>query len=501
MHTCALFVYLSFPTFAWTSCKYVHKIIDQYMKKIYYSLALVASLGMAHAGGYLTNTNQSVAFLRNPARNASTSIEALYSNPAGVAFLPEGWHLSLSLQSAYQSRDIESLYKPFARNADGHSTSEGLRRFQGRASAPALPSLTVAYKQGRWTFGGHVAFAGGGGRAKYKGGLPSFEAPISLIPGLITASGLATGGRYQYDTYMRGTQYLFSATVGAAYRITADLSAYVGMRVSLASNYYSGYIRNLQAELNGTMTPLNSFFTSRAAAALSAGQVALSRQLSAYAAMTADRELDVSQSGMGLAPILGVNYRLGKLHLAAKYEFKTNVTVENDTKVNTVGLAAYNDGVKTENDVPALLSLGASYSIAPRVKVMAGYHHYFDKDAGMAGAKQRLLDGNTQEYLAGVEWDVTKRLMLSLGGQLTRYGQSDAFQSDLSFHCDSYSLGFGGTYQLSKTLKLQFAYFFTDYSDYTRQLTPYTASAPAIAGRDTYKRTNHVFGLGLDLSL
>jgi hypothetical protein len=38
------------------------------------------------AGGLLTNTNQNVAFLRNIARGASTEIDAVYSNPAGVAF-------------------------------------------------------------------------------------------------------------------------------------------------------------------------------------------------------------------------------------------------------------------------------------------------------------------------------------------------------------------------------------------------------------------------------
>ncbi|MCI5855401.1 MAG: hypothetical protein MR005_07705, partial [Prevotella sp.] len=54
----------------------------------------------AFAGGLLTNTNQNVTFLRNPARDAAIGIDGVYSNPAGVIFLGEGFHLSLNIQNA-----------------------------------------------------------------------------------------------------------------------------------------------------------------------------------------------------------------------------------------------------------------------------------------------------------------------------------------------------------------------------------------------------------------
>ena len=50
----------------------------------------------AYAGGLLTNTNQSIAFLRNFAREGTIGIDGVYTNPAGVAFLPKGFHLSLN---------------------------------------------------------------------------------------------------------------------------------------------------------------------------------------------------------------------------------------------------------------------------------------------------------------------------------------------------------------------------------------------------------------------
>ena len=45
------------------------------------------------AGGLLTNTNQNIAFLRNPARDAVIAIDGVYSNHAGVVLLNDGFQL------------------------------------------------------------------------------------------------------------------------------------------------------------------------------------------------------------------------------------------------------------------------------------------------------------------------------------------------------------------------------------------------------------------------
>ena len=49
-------------------------------------LAFVSSLSMtANAGGILTNTNQSIAFLRNPARDGAIGIDGVYYKIYGFA--------------------------------------------------------------------------------------------------------------------------------------------------------------------------------------------------------------------------------------------------------------------------------------------------------------------------------------------------------------------------------------------------------------------------------
>ena len=69
------------------------------MKKSIISLVvfMMTTLG-AFAGGILTNTNQSVLFLKNPARDAAIGLDGVYSNPAGVVFMPEGFHVAFNWQ-------------------------------------------------------------------------------------------------------------------------------------------------------------------------------------------------------------------------------------------------------------------------------------------------------------------------------------------------------------------------------------------------------------------
>ena len=84
------------------------------MKKILASfIVFTMTTTTAFAGGILTNTNQSVDFLRNPARDAAIGLDGVYSNPAGVVFMPEGFHLGINWQYAHQTRTITSTNPVF----------------------------------------------------------------------------------------------------------------------------------------------------------------------------------------------------------------------------------------------------------------------------------------------------------------------------------------------------------------------------------------------------
>lgn len=455
------------------------------MKKLFLisAMALIVS-NLTFAGGLLTNTNQHILFLRNPARGASTQIDALYSNPAGISFMKEGFHLSLNSQSAFQTRTIHSTYAPFAMYG-----GEATKKFKGEASAPIIPSLFAVYKREKWAFGANFAVTGGGGKATFNKGLGSFESQVATLPALLSASGIPTN-KYSVDSYMEGKQMIFGFQVGAAYRINEHLSAYAGVRMNYVSNGYVGHIKDIMvnpnfpaAGFNGEMVRAEDVFR------------ALGKP--EYAAAAADKQLDCDQTGWGVTPVLGVDFNMGKWNIGVKYEFKTSLNVENKTKVDDTGL--FKDGVNTPHDIPSLLSVGVAYEILPTLRASVGYHHFFDKNAEMASNKQKHIDHGTHEFMGGIEWDINRIVQISGGMQRTDYGVGDGYQSDMSFSVSSYSFGFGAGFNIYKKLKLNIAYFWTNYEDYTKNIANYNPKLePAVPGKDVFSRTNKVFGIGLD---
>lgn len=425
------------------------------------------------AGDYLTNTNQNAAFLRMVARGASIDVDGVYSNPAGLAFLPEdGFHLSLTGQSAYQTREILATSPLWT--LDGNTTE---RYYKGTASAPIIPSFHGAYKKDRWVISASFAITGGGGKASFDNGLPMFDA--LAIGGIYKNAQLTslvgkpvTPDMYEINSAMDGKQYIYGVQLGVSYRFNDWLSAFVGGRMNYVKSGYEGYLKAQMKEEFGGIALTNL-------------------------------ELDCDQSGWGLTPIIGLDAKLGRWNLAAKYEFQTNLNIENKTNKLEVPVGTpeavikpYADGEQTPSDIPAFLSVAAGYEILPTLRASVEYHFFDDKRAGMLNDRQKTLEHGTHEYLAGIEWDVIKYLTISGGFQKTDYGLSDNFQTDTSFYCSSYSLGFGARARLSDALSLDIAYFWTTYDDYTKTSADYNGTG--MPGTDVYSRTNKVFGLSLN---
>ena len=548
---------------------------------------LLAMATSTQAGGLLTNTNQNIAFNRNFARVGAIGIDGVYFNPAGVAFLDQGFHLSLNFQNVYQTRQITSAFSipafantpyeyPFTLN--GGDKTDGSKFYEGKASVPILPSFQVAYNKDKWSFQAGFGLTGGGGKASFNEGLPSFERQIAILPALInqqlpTFSTLlgqqeTPATSYSMQSYMSGHQYNFGLQLGVAYKINENLSVFGGARFNYIYNKYEGNITNISADVNGNNQNLYEYFGSKAklltekAAALQAQAVAAKTQADAYQAqanaatdptakaqlqaaanqyaagaqqasagakmvsagadklnsskeLVKDRYVEVSQRGWGITPILGIDYRTGKWNFAARYEFTTKFNNEDNTKRDDT--QKYENGVNTPNDIPGILALGAQYEVLKNLRVMAGYNHYFDKDARMDNNKQRFLKHNTQEFLAGVEWDINPSVTVSAGGQRTLYGLGDGkYLTDLSFVTSSYSFGVGAKIKVAKNAHLNVAYFFTNYSKFTKnyedaitigreQVTQPDGTISvqpktlATKNTDIFTRTNKVLGVGLDI--
>ena len=186
-----------------------------------------------------TNTNQNATFLRNPARNAVIAIDGVYNNPAGIAFMPQGFHLSVSWQAALQKRLMDVNNNLFGMNANNQSAS---REFVGETNAPVIPSFQAAYViNDKWSVSAQFAVGGGGGACEFAEGLPMFE---ELIGGIVAKNG---GNSYALSQNLTGEQYFFGLQLGATYKLTDNFSVFGGARGVLANCSYTGAIANIKA--------------------------------------------------------------------------------------------------------------------------------------------------------------------------------------------------------------------------------------------------------------
>ncbi len=80
-------------------------------KQLLLITGLVCLATMAFGGGIVTNTNQSAAWVRTMVRDASTDIDAVYYNPAGLFKLNDGFHFSLNSQTLFQNKDVTDDYQ------------------------------------------------------------------------------------------------------------------------------------------------------------------------------------------------------------------------------------------------------------------------------------------------------------------------------------------------------------------------------------------------------
>lgn len=410
------------------------------MRKILTILSAALITGSLFAGGLVTNTNQSASWVRLPARDASTDIDAVYFNPAGLMKLENGFHISISNQVISQNKEVENFYS-------GPGGNFGLNEslYKGKVSAPLFPGVYAAYKTDRLAFSVGFNPIGGGGGATFDKGLPSFEmTPSDLVPSLASQGAKA----YRLDTYFEGTSVYFGLQGGVSYKINDFISVAAGVRYVMAKNTYDGYLRGIELNMGTAEAPvwtradaiMNGIAGQATTAAQSttalvgggAGSLTLAQaeaasiittqqrmalegalagfgspttvtiatadavfkgaaaKYTATASLLGDQSAEVEQTGSGITPFISVNLSPAEnLNIGIKYELATKLELENSTtKDFTVGYTSegvpvtmFPDGEKLRNDMPAMLSVGVDYGATEKLNIAAGVHYYFDKSA------------------------------------------------------------------------------------------------------------------------
>ena len=447
---------------------------------------------ITYGGGIVTNTNQSAAWVRMFARDASQDLDAVYYNPAGLTCLKKGIYFSINNQSIFSTRYIRNNY-----------TYLNSHEYIGDIKAPVFPGLYAAYSTGKLVFSFGFTVVGGGGSAVYNKGLPSFEIGVSdLIPSLKAAPNNVTA--YGADVYFKGTSIFLGYQFGASYKINDQVSVYAGVRYTTAKNVYQGHLQNITVTSNGTTMPASTLLSGIAAqmnsmiaipanlqplvtaggggltlaqaqtagylpaanrtsieqalayigvssAAISAMNINQIRgaftaatptlqtnatSASIKAKLLRNQEADVTQTGSGICPIFGIDLTPNeKLNIGIKLELATKMDVKNKTSKDFVvdsvpGTATtkFPDGFKTPSDMPALFTIGASYKLTNKLKASGGFHRYFDKSVGY---------GHTNT-------------------------NGDIVSNDQLINSNNYELAFGLEYNVSEKLMLSTGYLYTN---------------------------------------
>lgn len=347
---------------------------------------LLMSLAMpvpVSAQGYLSDATTSSAVLtRDPARQASTEIDAVVTNPAGTAFINDGFHISLG--GIFSYRDIS------AANADKPSPTYYTKETN------ILPTVQIAFKKNNWAVSASFASEGGFGNRKSPNSIYADELSIQQadntlletlneklqifrtaydIASLVTdmpALNMEDDDEFMYSSKNVNTHlHNWTIRLGGTYKFNEHFSAYVGVKANYVKSTgdgeigvaisrqstgerfeYSDYYQQNFDILNNAQTSNELIETTKSY---------LSTLLGDAGEMNHVGDMNTKTTGWGFAPIIGIDYKIKNFNFGAKYEFASHINAKGSEHFN----------------VPATMSVGMKWQIIPKLSVAAGSNVVF----------------------------------------------------------------------------------------------------------------------------
>jgi long-chain fatty acid transport protein len=348
-----------------------------------------------YAGSVDHNNNFSAGYVRTFNRNAVTDApDAAVYNPAGTVKLEDGLYVSAHNQSVFKNYYHESA-------ADKYS-----------AKNPTffLPSAFVVYSSGNWAAFGAFTVPGGGGSLKYEDGIADLNENPAIGPENPSGDLFAA---------------YYAGTIGGAFAINDMFSVSLGGR----------YICTSEKRLFETETPV--------------------------AALGGVTELlDTKATSSGFCGIIGLDITpISDLNIGIRYETVTKLEWEYD-KVegplatlpppNGLGLSK---GDTYDRDLPALLGVGVSYQVLPKLRAESSFMYYFNSSADWDGDEDDHDNGF--EIGASAEYSIFSNLRASLGFLYTDQGASEDSYVYLNPALKALTVCGGGVYDFSDDFSLE----------------------------------------------
>lgn len=421
-----------------------------------------AAVTGVHAQGYMSDAASSSAVnTRDPARQASTEIDAVVNNPAGTAFLEDGLHLSASGMFLFSAENFSSF----------HYGGAVIQSANDKNFFP-LPAIQIAYKHKKWGISASYNFDlaydyNTSTRLHARKTLPQyiklnnkFSAINESLLQLIEEQGLQNMGISKYDNLIFGNDLSnlhvsnHHIRIGAFYQISKNLSVYGGIKSVIINdeNLYETNFSNLEEYVPKWSQTIEALIANN--------DYSTNKEVSSITKDIIDFQAETAKNskvekyyikGLGLSPVIGVDYRYKNLNFGAKYEFATHINA---------------DGIKDFN-IPASLSVGMSWQATQKWKVAAGSNVSFIK-------ADELPDdydvSNAFDISASITYNFNKKWLIS-GGYTYSQGiqtspESLSINTDAG-HYNKISLGTA----FSPIERLQFNFGVSSYLNKTETIS------------------------------
>ncbi len=340
---------------------------------VFGAIALALMPVAASAQLYQDASNTTALSVRDPARQASTEIDAVINNPAGTSFLKQGWHFSLNGHLTNGQMDFTSYNQTVTRQTQNF-----------------IPSLQAAYKKNKFAFSLSFGEEGGYG-IQYEAYNPLLSYFLENASEFAFSSMVSSFRKYDQlvsHTTNHGRLYNYSARIGAAYQINKHLSVAVGLRLNYYDEKSKIRIRRYVRQGNGDLSTPEEYYN--ALAKYIEQDSVLSKYNSFKFKKFADTPTrstlsDISNHGFGISPILSVHYQNKNFDIAAKYEFATKIHAKEDG---------------TSFHIPSLLQLGASWKPLNNLKIALGGSWSYVTSDNLPGRQQQfdLTKGENVSY-------------------------------------------------------------------------------------------------------
>ena len=412
------------------------------MKKLLLLLAILSSGVYASSIDHIQT--YSPDYLSNQAQTGMIDSVSPFYNPAGTARFEKGKYFHVGIQWAH-----------------GHEKMSYKEKEHKAILNQLIPNITLTSTDDNGAYFFDFGGLAGGGKLNYDG--------VSGVDVLTDLAQFKPLGIYDKGSSLTGENMYEQATLGRAFSVNDKLSFSIAGRVVHGSRKLSGNLNigvNPSTEYKQAKAQQITQEVSKAVDAstqgkgLSAAQIAAIKKQKTNEALTKFQQRVSGLVKDGLVGDIDARVKMNFKSKGSEHQLQTT-----DVLGQTIGLTTfypqYIIDSKVRRDLPAILSVGASYKITDNYLVSGTANYYFNRQARMdrVSAFGGLEHGRDYkdgwEVAFGNEYKLNNKFTLIGSINYARTGAKNASFNDTEYALNSVTLGAGVRYNFDETLAIK----------------------------------------------